>query len=198
MPALTPQNTASGVANARRSTSHGCALRLAGGALVRPFGHAQFPLSLRAGAGDCAHVARRPAAHSSGTSLGLSPHRTTFARRSAGGHRPMFRAGERVWTGSTLTRGRSVPVRVTVSPPSLAVAGRAAAACLSAVVQFGLPATGSITIREATRRVERGVQAGHSRVQVLLACGVLEKTAEGKIGGAVGRCEPGFFAEGRS
>jgi len=46
MPALTLQNTACGVANARRSSGYGCALRLAGGALVRPFGHAQLPLSL--------------------------------------------------------------------------------------------------------------------------------------------------------
>ena len=46
MPALTPQNNANVVTNARRSLSYGCALRLAGGILRRPFGHAQFPLSL--------------------------------------------------------------------------------------------------------------------------------------------------------
>ena len=46
MPALTPQNTANGVANARRSPSYGAHLRLAGGFFGRPFGHAQFPLSL--------------------------------------------------------------------------------------------------------------------------------------------------------
>ncbi|RPE70887.1 hypothetical protein EDC62_1377 [Tibeticola sediminis] len=46
MPALASQNTPEGVANARRSPSYGCALRLLGRALWRPFGHAQFPLSL--------------------------------------------------------------------------------------------------------------------------------------------------------
>jgi hypothetical protein len=46
MPAWTPQNTPEGVANARRSPSYGCALRLLGRVLGRPFGHTQFPLSL--------------------------------------------------------------------------------------------------------------------------------------------------------
>ncbi len=46
MPALTTQNTPEGVAKARRSARYGFALRLLGRALERPFGHAQFPLSL--------------------------------------------------------------------------------------------------------------------------------------------------------
>ena len=37
MPALTPQSTPEGAANARRSPRDGCALRLLGRALGRPF-----------------------------------------------------------------------------------------------------------------------------------------------------------------
>jgi predicted transcriptional regulator len=40
---------------------------------------------------------------------------------------------------------------------------------------------GAITIREAARRVERDVKAVHGDVQTLLACGVLDKTEDGKI-----------------
>ena len=46
MPALTPPTPATRLANARRSPSYDCAVRLAGSALGRPFGHAQFPPSL--------------------------------------------------------------------------------------------------------------------------------------------------------
>lgn len=44
-----------------------------------------------------------------------------------------------------------------------------------------LSGAGPVTIREAARRVERDVKAVHSDVQALLACGVLDKTDDGKI-----------------
>ncbi len=44
-----------------------------------------------------------------------------------------------------------------------------------------LAGAGAVTIREAARRVERDVNAVHGDVQTLLACGVLDKTADGKI-----------------
>ncbi len=44
-----------------------------------------------------------------------------------------------------------------------------------------LAGAGAVTIREAARRVERDVKAVHGDVQTLLACGVLDKTADGKI-----------------
>ena len=44
-----------------------------------------------------------------------------------------------------------------------------------------LSGVGPVTIREAARRVARDVKAVHGDVQVLLACGVIEKTADGKI-----------------
>jgi predicted transcriptional regulator len=44
-----------------------------------------------------------------------------------------------------------------------------------------LSGTGPVTIREAARRVGRDVKAVHSDVQTLLACGVLDKTKDGKI-----------------
>lgn len=44
-----------------------------------------------------------------------------------------------------------------------------------------LSGAGPVTIREAARRVERDVKAVHSDVQALLVCGVLDKTADGKI-----------------
>jgi predicted transcriptional regulator len=44
-----------------------------------------------------------------------------------------------------------------------------------------LGGAGPVTIREAARRVGRDVKAVHGDVQALLACGVLEKTADGKI-----------------
>lgn len=44
-----------------------------------------------------------------------------------------------------------------------------------------LAGAGAVTIREAARRVDRDVKAVHGDVQVLLACGVLDKTADGKI-----------------
>ena len=44
-----------------------------------------------------------------------------------------------------------------------------------------LSGAGHVTIREAARRVGRDVKAVHSDVQALLACGVLEKTEDGKI-----------------
>ncbi len=40
---------------------------------------------------------------------------------------------------------------------------------------------GPITIREAARRAGRDVKAVHGDVQTLLACGVLDKTPDGKI-----------------
>ena len=40
---------------------------------------------------------------------------------------------------------------------------------------------GPVTIREAARHVGRDVKAVHGDVQALLACGVLEKTTDGKI-----------------
>ena len=40
---------------------------------------------------------------------------------------------------------------------------------------------GPVSIREAARRVERDVKAVHGDVQDLLACGVLDKTDDGKI-----------------
>ncbi|HHJ20745.1 MAG TPA: transcriptional regulator [Gammaproteobacteria bacterium] len=40
---------------------------------------------------------------------------------------------------------------------------------------------GPLAIREVSRRIERDVRAVHSDIQVLLSCGVLEKTTEGKI-----------------
>ena len=40
---------------------------------------------------------------------------------------------------------------------------------------------GPITIREAARRAGRDVKAVHGDVQALLTCGVLDKTADGKI-----------------
>jgi predicted transcriptional regulator len=40
---------------------------------------------------------------------------------------------------------------------------------------------GAIAIRELARRLGRDVRAVHADVQELLACGVLNKTAEGKI-----------------
>lgn len=44
-----------------------------------------------------------------------------------------------------------------------------------------LAGAGAVTIREAARRVERDVKAVHGDVQTLLAGGVLDKTADGKI-----------------
>ena len=44
-----------------------------------------------------------------------------------------------------------------------------------------LGGAGPVTIREAARRVGRDVKAVHGDVQVLLACGVLEKTEDGRI-----------------
>ncbi len=44
-----------------------------------------------------------------------------------------------------------------------------------------LAGAGAVTIREAARRVGRDVKAVHGDVQTLLACGVLDKTADGKI-----------------
>lgn len=44
-----------------------------------------------------------------------------------------------------------------------------------------LSGAGPVTIREAARRVDRDVKAVHGDVQVLLACGVLDKTEDGKI-----------------
>jgi predicted transcriptional regulator len=44
-----------------------------------------------------------------------------------------------------------------------------------------LSGAGPVTIREAARRVDRDVKAVHSDVQALLACGVLDKTDDGKI-----------------
>ena len=44
-----------------------------------------------------------------------------------------------------------------------------------------LAGAGAVSIREAARRVERDVKAVHGDVQVLLACGVLDKTSDGKI-----------------
>lgn len=44
-----------------------------------------------------------------------------------------------------------------------------------------LSGAGPVTIREAARRVGRDVKAVHSDVQTLLACGVLDKTDDGKI-----------------
>ena len=44
-----------------------------------------------------------------------------------------------------------------------------------------LSGAGPVTIREAARRVGRDVKAVHSDVQTLLACGVLDKTEDGKI-----------------
>ncbi len=44
-----------------------------------------------------------------------------------------------------------------------------------------LSGAGPVTIREAARRVRRDVKAVHSDVQTLLACGVLDKTDDGKI-----------------
>ena len=44
-----------------------------------------------------------------------------------------------------------------------------------------LSGVGPVTIREAARRVARDVKAVHGDVQVLLACGVIEKTDDGKI-----------------
>ena len=43
-----------------------------------------------------------------------------------------------------------------------------------------LAGVGAVTIREAACRVERDVKAVHGDVQVLLACGVLDKTADGE------------------
>ena len=40
---------------------------------------------------------------------------------------------------------------------------------------------GGLTIREVARRAERDVKAVHGDVTALLACGLLEKTEEGKI-----------------
>jgi predicted transcriptional regulator len=40
---------------------------------------------------------------------------------------------------------------------------------------------GAMAIRELARRLDRDVRAVHADVQELLACGVLNKTAEGKI-----------------
>lgn len=44
-----------------------------------------------------------------------------------------------------------------------------------------LSGAGPVTIREAARRVGRDVKAVHGDVQTLLACGVLDKTEDGKI-----------------
>ena len=44
-----------------------------------------------------------------------------------------------------------------------------------------LAGAGAVTIREAARRVGRDVKAVHGDVQVLLACGVLDKTSDGRI-----------------
>lgn len=46
---------------------------------------------------------------------------------------------------------------------------------------LALSGAGPVTIREAARRVGRDVKAVHSDVQTLLACGVLDKTDDGKI-----------------
>ncbi|QTR50050.1 HVO_A0114 family putative DNA-binding protein [Candidatus Thiothrix anitrata] len=40
---------------------------------------------------------------------------------------------------------------------------------------------GAMAIRELARRLDRDVRAVHADVQELLTCGVLNKTAEGKI-----------------
>lgn len=44
-----------------------------------------------------------------------------------------------------------------------------------------LGGAGPVTIREAARRAGRDVKAVHGDVQALLACGILDKTVEGKI-----------------
>ena len=44
-----------------------------------------------------------------------------------------------------------------------------------------LSGVGPVTIREAARRAGRDVKAVHGDVQTLLACGVLDKTDDGKI-----------------
>jgi len=44
-----------------------------------------------------------------------------------------------------------------------------------------LSGAGPVTIREAARRVGRDVKAVHADIQTLLACGVLDKTDDGKI-----------------
>ncbi len=44
-----------------------------------------------------------------------------------------------------------------------------------------LSGAGPVTIREAARRAGRDVKAVHGDVQTLLACGVLDKTEDGKI-----------------
>jgi predicted transcriptional regulator len=44
-----------------------------------------------------------------------------------------------------------------------------------------LGGAGPVTIREAARLAGRDVKAVHGDVQLLLACGVLDKTAEGKV-----------------
>ena len=44
-----------------------------------------------------------------------------------------------------------------------------------------LSGAGPVTIREAARRVGRDVKAVHADIQTLLACGVLNKTEDGKI-----------------
>jgi predicted transcriptional regulator len=44
-----------------------------------------------------------------------------------------------------------------------------------------LSGAGPITIREAARRAGRDVEAVHGDVQTLLACGVLDKTEDGRI-----------------
>ena len=44
-----------------------------------------------------------------------------------------------------------------------------------------LSGAGPVSIREAARRTGRDVKAVHGDVQALLACGMLDKTADGKI-----------------
>lgn len=41
--------------------------------------------------------------------------------------------------------------------------------------------SGAMAIRELARRLDRDVRAVHADVHALLACGVLDKTADGKI-----------------
>ncbi len=59
-----------------------------------------------------------------------------------------------------------------------------------------LVGAGAVTISEAARRVERDVKAVHGDVQTLLACGMLDKTADGKIEFPHDAVHVDFFAEG--
>ncbi|NVZ08623.1 transcriptional regulator [Allochromatium humboldtianum] len=44
-----------------------------------------------------------------------------------------------------------------------------------------LTGAGPLGVREVARRVERDIKGVHSDVQVLLTCGLLDKTPEGKL-----------------